>query len=213
MTDKHSHYFDKIPVTAHDMATTEAMWEGVQFVFRTDSSVFSRHRVDPGTDLLVRTVLAEQKDRPLNTLDLGTGVGIMAIALAKLRPSFTVTGCDINSRAVELATHNAEHEGMSSRTRFVEADGVPGDAIFDLVLSNPPIRAGKETVYRLFRQVSSRLTPDGVFYVVIRVKQGAATAKRELQLYFEAVTTVARAKGYHILKACHPKHREEQKDE
>lgn len=206
---QYSHYFDENPETDHDLVSIEASWEGIPFVFRTDTSTFSRHRVDPGTDLLVRTLLATQDDRPLNVLDLGTGVGVIAIAMARLRPSFIVTGSDVNSRAVKLARYNARLAGVSSRAVFVKADGVPGEGMFDLVMTNPPIRAGKETIYRLFRQVSDRLTPDGILYAVIRVKQGAATAKRELESYFGTVTTLAREKGYHILKASQPKPRKE----
>jgi len=204
----HSHYFDPDPDTAHQHFLVEAEWEGLVFQFRTDSSVFSRHRLDPGTDLLVKTVLGELRDRQASLLDLGTGVGVMAIALAKLRPRLTVTGSDVNRRALELAADNARRASVSGRVRFVEWDGVP-EGIFDLVLTNPPIRAGKETVYRIFQEAAESLTPEGSLYLVIRVKQGAASAKRELGSYFGQVVTLARAKGYHVLKASQPGKRAE----
>lgn len=204
----HSHYFDPDPGTAHQHFLVEAEWEGLVFQFRTDSSVFSRHRLDPGTDLLVKTVLGELRDRQASLLDLGTGVGVMAIALAKLRPRLTVTGSDVNRRALELAADNARRASVSGRVRFVEWDGVP-EGIFDLVLTNPPIRAGKETVYRIFQEAAESLTPEGSLYLVIRVKQGAASAKRELGSYFGQVVTLARAKGYHVLKASQPGKRAE----
>ena len=124
----------------------------------------------------------------------------MAIVLARLRPSLTVTGSDINSRAVTLAKENAKQLGVPN-VQFKEADGVPDDTVLDLVLCNPPIRAGKDTVYRLFKEVRDHLAAEGVIYIVIRVMQGASSAKKALTSLFERVETVARAKGYHVIKA------------
>ncbi len=197
----HSHYYDPQPQADHDIHEIEASWEGLPFLFRTDSAVFSRRRVDPGSDLLLGTVLREEADRPLQVLDLGTGVGILAVALAKLRPSFQLTGIDVNRRALELAAFNAERAGVSAHSTFTEGDGIPPGLTFDRVLSNPPIRAGKATVYRLFEEVARSLNPGGVFYLVIRVKQGAGSAKIELARHFGQVSTLARAKGYHVILA------------
>ncbi len=202
------HYFDREPGTAHQYDTVQESWEGVDFLFRTDRSVFSRRRVDPGTWLLVKTVLDLEGDRPLRLLDLGTGAGVVAIVLARLRPAFQVTGVDINRRAVELAGFNAREAGVSDRLSLLESDGIPADSFYDLILTNPPIRAGKETVYRLFREAGASLAPGGSFFLVIRVKQGAASARTELQNCFGRVETVARAKGYHVIRAWQPKREE-----
>lgn len=200
-----SHYFDQDPKAGHDFQDIQAEFEGRTFLFRTDKAVFSRARVDPGTDLLLETVLSREEDRPLHALDLGTGVGIMALVLAGLRPSFRLTGLDINKRALELAAFNARRAGLAARIEFEESDGVPGGKTYDLVLSNPPIRAGKATVYRLFQEVAASLALEGAFYLVVRVKQGAASSKRELERHFDRVETLARAKGYHVIRARGPK--------
>ncbi|HPX93125.1 MAG TPA: methyltransferase [Bacillota bacterium] len=200
MPQRQSHYFDSDPDTGHDYAMVRASWEQLAFQFQTDSGVFSRHRLDPGTDLLVKTVLGVFPDRPSRVLDLGTGVGVAAIALARLRPRVTVIASDVNRRALQLAAGNIARAGLDKRVTLVECDGVP-DGVYDLILTNPPIRAGKEVVYRLFRESARALSPDGSLYVVIRVKQGAASARRELENYFGKVETLARSKGYHVLRA------------
>jgi 16S rRNA (guanine1207-N2)-methyltransferase len=202
------HYFDRNPGTDHHYGTAGESWEGVAFLFRTDSGVFSRRRVDPGTWLLVKTVLDQVGEGPLRLLDLGTGAGIAAVVLARLRPAFQVTGVDINRRALALARFNAGEAGVSDRLTLLESDGVPAGQVFDLILTNPPIRAGKATVYRFFREAAASLSPQGHFFLVIRVKQGAASAKAELRKRFERVETLARAKGYHVIKAWHPKKEE-----
>lgn len=200
MAKKHSHYYDREPDVAHQSMSFQGSWEDQDFTFLADRGVFSKQHVDPGTNLLLETVLKEQEDAPSRVLDLGTGVGVMAIVLAKLRPSFDVTGSDVNRRALMLAKENAKKFG-ATQLRFIEADGVPKHDQYDLILSNPPIRAGKETVYRLFFEAREALSEQGALYVVIRVKQGAASAKKELGDLFSKVTTVARAKGYHVIKA------------
>ncbi len=197
----HSHYYDHDPKAGHDFQDILFRMEDHDFLFRTDRAVFSRERVDPGTALLLSSILKEEKDRPVNLLDLGTGVGVMALVLARLRPSFHLTGIDVNRRALDLAAFNARRAGLSSKVSFLESDGIPQGLVFDLIISNPPIRAGKETVYRLFGETARSLSPQGVFYLVIRVKQGAGSAKRELGRYFGQVSTLARAKGYHVIKA------------
>lgn len=198
-----THYFDPKPDVSHAPHAFDTVFEGVAFRFTTDRGVFSRKKLDDGTDLLLSTVLEHEEDRSLRVLDLGTGIGVMAIVLAKLRPSFSVTGSDINERAVALASKNAQFNHVEN-TDFYQADGVPVQdaALYDLIVLNPPIRAGKETVYRLFSEARERLTePDGLLYIVIRVKQGAASAARELAGLFEQVETINRGKGYHVIRA------------
>ncbi len=178
-------------------------FEDVPFRFMTDSGVFSRKKLDDGTDLLLSTVLEREENGTLRILDLGTGIGVMAIVLAKLRSSFSVAGTDINERAVALANKNARLNRIEN-IKFFQADGVPsqGATFYDVIVLNPPIRAGKKTVYRLFSEARERLSePEGRLYIVIRVKQGAASASRELARIFEHVETINRGKGYHVIKA------------
>jgi 16S rRNA (guanine1207-N2)-methyltransferase len=147
--------------------------------------------------------LEREENGTLRILDLGTGIGVMAIVLAKLRSSFSVAGTDINERAVALANNNARLNRIEN-IKFFQADGMPtqGATFYDVIVLNPPIRAGKKTVYRLFSEARERLSePEGRLYIVIRVKQGAASASRELARIFEHVETINRGKGYHVIKA------------
>lgn len=90
----------------------------------------------PSTETLV-----ECAGHPERFLEIGTGSGAVAIALA-LRGS-TGVATDISSRALEIARRNAERHGVSGRITFVQADlFVPGK--YDLILSNPPYVATAE---------------------------------------------------------------------
>ena len=108
--------------------------------------------------------------------------------------------CDINKRAVALTRRNAD----INQTRFVdvvESDGMRQvEGTFDLIVTNPPIRAGKETVHRFFQEASERLNPAGSLFVVIRKQQGAPSALKRLRELFGEVSIVSRSAGYWVIK-------------
>jgi len=93
------------------------------------------------TEVLVETALriyTDQLSLPKRVLDLGTGTGAIALALAKECPVWSVLGCDLMPGAVELAQHNQARLGVSN-VSFIQSswfDVIDGD--FDLIVSNPP---------------------------------------------------------------------------
>lgn len=101
----------------------------------------------PETELLVESVLAAvPHDTPMRMLDVGTGSGAVAIALAAHLPSATITAVDVSERALSLARVNAETHGVASRIRFLASDllsAVAGER-FDAIVSNPPYVAERD---------------------------------------------------------------------
>ena len=95
----------------------------------------------PETETLVECALRKlPADRSLRVLDLGTGSGAIALAVAHERPRARVVATDRSDTALEVARKNAERLGISN-VEFVRADwyeGLPGSAGFDLIASNPP---------------------------------------------------------------------------
>lgn len=200
MDDRWEHYFTSRPETSGDERLITARLRGDELRFWTDAGVFSRRGIDFGTRLLIETVRLPETGE---ILDLGCGYGPVGIACAKATPSCRVTMVDVNQRALRLAEKNARLNGVSARVTILESDGLCAlsDRLFDAVLINPPIRAGKAVVYRLFAEAAEHLRPGGSLWAVIRKKQGAESAKRELAKHFRNVTRVEQKKGYWILKA------------
>ena len=166
--------------------------------FTTDRGVFSGSRVDFGSDLLIRTV-AKLESAPASLLDIGCGYGPIGLSLGLLWPAAALTMADVNERAMNLAVRNAE--ALHRAATVVHNIDDPPQGPVELVVTNPPIRAGKATVYGIFAQAESLLAAGGRLYVVIQKKQGADSAVRELSRLFGNCETVARDAGFHILRA------------
>ncbi len=195
-----SHYFTAEPPTGHQEKTIQFRQMGIDFTFVTDQSVFSRQRLDYGSACLLEAVERDDQPKTGRLLDLGCGYGALGIILKRLHPALAVVMCDINKRAVALTRRNAD----INQTRFVdvvESDGMRQvEGTFDLIVTNPPIRAGKETVHRFFQEASERLNPAGSLFAVIRKQQGAPSALKRLQELFGEVSIVSRSAGYWVIK-------------
>ncbi len=102
----------------------------------------------PETELLVETVVARCAEPPGRILDLGTGGGAIALALARAFPSSRVTAVDSSAPALALAAENAELAGLSGRVEFLESDWfgrLPAGLAYGLIVSNPPYLSAEET--------------------------------------------------------------------
>jgi 16S rRNA (guanine1207-N2)-methyltransferase len=192
-----SHYYTPDPDLPHETTVLEYTVGGRCLRFLTDAGVFSRHKVDYGSNVLIRSL------PPLTgkVLDLGCGYGPIGISLAVLNPQAQVTMVDVNRRAVALAQENIRANGIAN-ARALESDGfsrAPGP--FQAIVSNPPIRAGKKVIYPLFEESLHHLVPGGALYLVIQKKQGAASALAKLEEIFGNCTVVEKSGGYWVLKS------------
>jgi release factor glutamine methyltransferase len=122
----------------------------------------------PETELLVELTVARRPVPPDNVLDLGTGGGAIALALARTWPTAKVTAVDVSAVALELARENAGATGTAAQVTFVESDWfdrLPTSGRFDLVVGNPPYLSAQETAEASpeVREFEPRLalTPDG----------------------------------------------------
>ncbi|WP_042202362.1 class I SAM-dependent methyltransferase [Paenibacillus camerounensis] len=193
------HYYSQQPDARHDRRSIDTVLRGKNLQFTSDAGVFSKGDIDYGSRVLIETM--EIADGAA-VLDVGCGYGPIGISAALLSPKGHVTMIDINSRAVELARENAVNNGVRNVT-VKESDvlsAVQGQK-FDVILTNPPIRAGKAVVHQIFEQAFEHLNENGILWVVIQKKQGAPSAAAKLESLFTVVEEAGKDKGYRIIKA------------
>lgn len=168
-----------------------------EFTFVTDNGVFSKTGVDYGTMVLLEQALEEEWHG--NIVDMGCGYGPISIAMKYFYPERSVTGVDVNLRALELCTLNSElnkvHINVLESNGYEKVQGT-----FDGILTNPPIRTGKKIIYSMFKDAHTHLSTGGKMLVVIRKQQGAESAKKELEEIFGNCEIARKDRGYWILR-------------
>lgn len=193
------HYFSNQPQSDHDLKeiTYRVPKSDVTLKLTTDAGVFSRDRVDFGSNLLIETCVPDAGSR---VLDLGCGYGAVGLSLLARDSSLYLLMSDVNSRAVGLARLNAEQNGLDATAEVSDAFGSIGGE-FDLILLNPPIRAGKKVYYKMVSDSITYLRGGGALWIVVRKKQGGQSLMNHMTEVFGNCEKVNRSGGYWILKS------------
>ena len=190
------YYYTSAPTSEHEERSFRAVFAGRVLAFDTDAGVFSKQHVDPGSELLCKALPDTLGTR---VLDMGCGWGAMTIMTLARFPKVNVTMADVNERALALAASNVKKNFMQATA--ILSDGfekVEGE--FDVVITNPPIRAGKAVIYKMFEDAKAHLMDGGVLYLVIRKQQGAPSALKFLKELYGKAEVIERDGGYWIIE-------------
>ncbi len=193
------HYYSRDPKVKSDPKEWSAVLRGKTLKFKTDAGVFSKGEVDFGSRLLAETFVMPESEGAI--LDVGCGYGPIGLSIAASFPERSIHMIDVNERALSLAMHNARQNNIAN------AEIYPSDALsavtkkgFAAILTNPPIRAGKETVFNFYEGAFLKLVAGGVLWVVIQKKQGAPSTIERLEELFGNAEIVVKKRGYYILR-------------
>ncbi|MET0145558.1 MAG: methyltransferase [Ilumatobacteraceae bacterium] len=191
------HYFDEAPGVPSAERSFVLDVDGTRLALRTDRNVFSHGRLDAGTALLLRA--APHPPATGTFLDLGCGVGPIALALARRSPDASVWAVDVNERARALCAANAAANRLENVT-VGAPDDVPGDVRLDLIWSNPPIRIGKPALHVLLTTWIGRLAADGRAVLVVHKHLGSDSLHRWLEESGWPTRRLTSAHGYRVLE-------------
>ncbi len=190
-------YYEDNQDLSHDFQTLTVELLGQSMRFKTDRGVFSKNGIDYGSRVLLENY---QPESAKSLLDVGCGYGTLGLTLAK-KFDLDVTMVDVNSRALDLCRQNAIDNAVSNSKIELSNIYESVSEKYDAIISNPPIRAGKEVVHKILAGAFSHLNDGGHLTIVIQKKQGAPSAQKKMEEVFGNCQLVARDKGYFILRS------------
>lgn len=190
-------YFQNNPNIKSEPYYIEYYYFGNKMSFKSDNGVFSKHNVDFGTNLLLKNIILKDHDK---VLDVGCGIGIIGISLAKKNNTIDVDMVDVNLRAIGLANENILLNKVKNIQAFESNAYENISDEYDLIITNPPIRAGKKVVHEIVLGGKNHLKNDGKILVVIQKKQGAESCLKAMQEVYTKVDVIDKDKGYFIIK-------------
>ncbi|CAM4302322.1 class I SAM-dependent methyltransferase [Lacicoccus alkaliphilus] len=192
-----SHYFTT-DEGEHDFSEISFDFHGETYKFKTDRGVFSRGQVDYGTRTLLEGVVSDAGKEYSTLIDMGAGYGPLGIVLGSVLKIDPVM-VEVNEDAIGLLHENVRKNGVNAEI-FNREEYDRSDAAAELYVTNPPFRAGKETVMGIIADGFERLREGGSFYMVVQKKQGMKSYKGAIENTFGNASVVMKDRGYHVLK-------------
>ena len=192
-----SHYFENDQNLKSELRVLSYKYNSSFFKFNSDNGVFSKNSIDYGSKLLLETYLNEANVN-VRVLDVGCGYGFIGIVVGVITNSI-VDMIDVNKRAVHLANMNIKKYKNFQGKAFLSDAYENVNELYDVIITNPPIRVGKSKVLEILEGAFDHLNDNGLLYFVIRKDQGALSIKKILEST-RKVDLINRDKGYFIFR-------------
>ena len=191
-----NHYFTNNENLKSEFRTINFSYKSTPFAFLSDNGVFSKNEVDYGSLTLLNEFLSREKEG--RVLDVGCGYGFLGIVISKINNS-EVLMLDVNKRAVHLTSMNIDSNKVNAKAIVSDVyEMVEGK--YDLIITNPPIRAGKNKVLEILLGAKDYLVDKGKLYYVIRKDQGAKSISKILEETYE-IELLKKDKGFYVYLA------------
>lgn len=190
-----NHYFTDNDNLRSELRTVHYSFQNYNFSFYTDLGVFSKAKIDEGSKTLVETYFIHGR-KNIKVLDAGCGYGFVGITLAKVM-NCDVDFIDINKRAVHLCNMNLK-ENKVNGNEFVSNVYENVKAKYDLIIVNPPIKAGKTVYLRFIHEAFEHLNENGELWFVMKTNHGVKTVYKNLVKSHKA-EVLAKNKGFYVI--------------
>lgn len=176
----------------------DAVLLGKQYIFETKPGLFSKDKIDSGTQLLIEHMSINKTD---SVLDLGCGYGVIGLVAADLASKGIVYMVDTDIRAIKYSKINAKLNNINN-VEIIPSDGFDElkGITFDVILSNPPSHTPKETIRELLNGAREQLNPNGKLFFVVerRIKP---MYKREVEKAFGDYEEISSGANHVVLLA------------
>lgn len=190
------HYFTNNDDLKSEIRKINYSFSSFTFNFYSDLGVFSKDKIDYGSKLLLESYLAKNLNKR-KVLDLGCGYGFIGVVISKVTNS-EVTLTDVNKRAVHLAKRNIEEIGVQGYAFISDAYQNIKEK-YDVIITNPPIRVGKDKLLEILVNAKDYLNRDGELWFVMRKDQGAKSTRKILENYY-SLEIIDKSKGFYVFR-------------
>lgn len=190
-----SQYFDNDNNIKRNKKIIEFYFNDKKYNLYSDNGVFSKDKFDYGTRLLLDSIDISKLSG--NVLDLGCGMGVVGIILGTINKNINIDMIDINERAISLVRDNLTLNKVKANV-FSSDVYSNVNKKYDYIITNPPIRAGKEVVRKFLLGGYDYLNDNGILYFVMRKDHGVKSMIKELESKYN-VTIVNKDKGFYIV--------------
>ena len=190
-----SQYFDNDNNIKNNKKIIEFYFNDKKYNLYSDNGVFSKDKFDYGTRLLLDSIDISKLSG--NVLDLGCGIGVVGIILGTINKNINIDMIDINDRALSLVRDNLTLNKVKANV-FSSDVYSNVNKKYDYIITNPPIRAGKEVVRKFLLGGYDYLNDNGILYFVMRKDHGVKSMIKELENKYN-VTIINKDKGFYIV--------------
>lgn len=192
-----SQYFDNDKSVKSEKKIIKFNFNNKEYFVYSDNGVFSKDKFDYGTRVLLNNI--DINSLSGNVLDLGCGIGVVGIILGSINKNINIDMVDINERAISLTKENVNMNNISANVfESYVYDNITNK--YNYIITNPPIRAGKDVVRRFLLGSYEYLNDNGTLFFVMRKDHGVKSMIKELENKFN-VNILDRDKGFYIIEA------------
>ncbi len=193
-----SQYFDNDKSIKSEKRKIKFYFKNREFNLISDNGVFSKDRFDYGTRVLLESIDIDNLSG--DVLDLGCGIGVVGIILGTINNNLNIDMVDVNERAISLTKDNLVLNKLDNNV-FISDVYSDIDKKYDFIITNPPIRAGKDVIRKFLLGSYDYLKDNGNLYFVMRKDHGVKSMIKELESIFD-VEVMNKDKGFYIIKCC-----------
>ena len=191
-----SQYFEENNNLKEEKKIITIKFKDKNYKVYTDSGVFSKDKLDYGTKLLLENIT--KKNLEGKVLDLGCGYGIIGIIISSTYPNILVDMCDITDRAINLSRENTTNLNLTNINIFKSDIYENVKNKYNYIITNPPIRAGKEILRKFLHGAKDYLEEDGELWFVMRKDHGVKSMIKELENNYK-IEIKEKSKGFYIV--------------
>ncbi|MDD2208326.1 MAG: methyltransferase [Bacilli bacterium] len=190
-----NHYFTNNENLKSEIRVLKYSYGEYNFIFNSDLGVFAKDKIDEGSKLLVETYFKYGK-KDVKVLDAGCGYGFVGITLSKVM-NVKVDFIDINNRALHLTKMNLKNNKVSGQVFLSNIyDNV--NEKYDVIIVNPPIRAGKKVYMKFIEDAFNYLEVDGELWIVMRTNHGVKNIYKNLKITKKS-EILSKNKGFYVI--------------